>query len=63
MLFKPRQKRQKLDHLIVKLCDHAQESETIVFGVIWDEHLSWILHIAYLPSKISRSLLPLLKKY
>ena len=42
MLFKPRQKRQTLDHLTVKLCDHtlAQESETVFLGVILDEHLS-----------------------
>ena len=58
MLFKPRQKRQILDHLTVKLCDHtlAQESETVFLGVILDEHLSWKSHIAYLASKVSRSL-------
>ena len=54
--FKP--KRQTLDHLTVKLCDHsvAQESETVFLGVILDEHLSWKSHIAYLASKVSRSL-------
>ena len=43
MLFKPRQKRQTLDHLALKLCDQtlAQESETVFLGVILDEHLSW----------------------
>ena len=58
MLFKPRQKRQTLDHLTVKLCDHtlAQESETVFLGVILDEHLSWKSHIAYLASKVSRCL-------
>ena len=46
MLFKPRQKRQTLDHLTVKLCDHtlAQESETVFLGVILDEHLIEIAH-------------------
>ena len=46
MLFKPRQKRQTLDHLTVKLCDQtlAEESEPVFlffsfffFGVILDE--------------------------
>ena len=56
MLFKPRQKRQTLDHLTVKLCDHtlARESETVFIVVILDEHLSWKSHIAYLASKVSR---------
>ena len=58
ILFKPRQKRQTLDNLTVKLCDHnlAQESETVFLGVILDEHLSWKSHIAYLASKFSTSL-------
>ena len=52
MLFKPSQKKQTLDHLTVKLCDHtlAQESGTVFLGVILDEHLSWKSHIAYLGS-------------
>ena len=56
MLFKPRQKRQTLDHLTVKLCDHtlARESETVFIVVILDEHLSWKSHIAYLASKVSK---------
>lgn len=39
---KPRQKRQTLDHLTVKHCDHtlAQKSKTVFLGVIVDEHLS-----------------------
>ena len=43
VLFKPRQKRQTLDHLTVKLCDHtlARETETVSLEVILDEHLSW----------------------
>ena len=42
----------------VKLCDHtlAQESDTVFLGVISDEHLSWKSHIAYLASKVFRSL-------
>ena len=58
MLFKPSQKWQTLDHLTVKLCDHtlAREGETVFLGVILDEHLSWKSHIAYLASKVSRSL-------
>ena len=64
MLFKPRQKRQTLDHLTVKLCDQtlAQESETVFlffsffFWSDFGRDLSWKSHIVYLALKVSSSL-------
>ena len=57
MLFKPRQKRQRLDILLYINNQPINQVKKIVFlGVVIDENLSWKSHTSHLSNKISKSI-------
>ena len=57
MVFRPPQRRKTLD-ISIRIDNNAIErvKETVFFGVILDEHLSWKPHILSVSRKISKSI-------
>ena len=57
MVFRPRQRRQTLD-ISIQIDNNNIDcvKETVVLGVILDEHLSWKHHILSVSRKISKSI-------
>ena len=57
MLFKPKQKKARLNiNLFINNHEITQVSEIVFLGVVLDQHLSWKPQIAQVANKISKSL-------
>ena len=57
MLFKPKQKKARLNiNLFINNHDITQVSEIVFWGVVLDQHLSWKPQIAQVVNKISKSI-------
>ena len=57
MLFKPKQKKEKMNiNLFINNYEITQVNEVVFLGVVLDQHLSWKPQIAQFANKISKSI-------